>query len=104
VWGGVFKDTALRIGMGVSTDDSERMKRKPFKLKKMENSFIKIEELEDGQIAIHMNGVIGSLSDMVASAIVKDDKFSHIMIVAMAKVVAYEQQKADEETLKSRLN
>ncbi len=25
--GGVFKDTALRIGMSVPTDDSERMKR-----------------------------------------------------------------------------
>lgn len=71
----------------------------------MENSFIKIEESEDGRIAIHMDGDMNFLSDMAASAMVHDDKFNHIMIVAMAKVVAYEQQKADEEIVrKAKLN
>jgi microcompartment protein CcmL/EutN len=71
----------------------------------MENTLIKIEETEDGKIAVHLNGDVDRLSSMLASAIKNEEMFGMIFTTAMVKLLAFEESKNEDEIIrKSRLN
>jgi hypothetical protein len=71
----------------------------------MENTLIKIEETEDGKIAVHRNGDVDRLSSMLASAIKNEEMFGMIFTTAMVKLLAFEESKNEDEIIrKSRLN
>jgi hypothetical protein len=71
----------------------------------MENTLIKIEEREDGRIAIHLNGDPEMLSNMLASAAKNEEVFELIFIKAMIKMAAYDEHNWREEIIrKTKLN
>jgi microcompartment protein CcmL/EutN len=71
----------------------------------MENTLIKIEETEDGKIAVHLNGDMDRLSSMLASTIKNEEMFGMLFSTAMVKVIAYDESKdIDEIIRKAKLN
>lgn len=71
----------------------------------MENTLIKIEETEDGKIAVYLNGDMDRLSSMLASAIKNEEMFGMLFTTAMVKMLAYDESKEIDEIIrKARLN
>ena len=71
----------------------------------MENTLIKIEETEDGKIAVYLNGDMDRLSSMLASAMKNEEMFGMLFTTAMVKMLAYDESKEIDEIIrKARLN